>query len=149
MALCNDKTRKIIENDISKCVYLIQKYDWLHNTLLHDFFVESHWNRLPSGWRSSLSKLTPVDLAKFLNYWDSDICDSPAFGNILLPLELLALKCCVKQFSLNRNPVQNVHKALKCIDPQPIAGRRQLKPGIIMGTLLQFGFLLKAMKYGF
>ena len=115
MAICNEKSRKVVQDQITKCVLIINKYNWLHNTLLHDFFIEDHWNKLPSGWRSSLIKLSPAELANFLNYWDVDCFKSSNSKNILLPLELIALKCCVKQLSLNRNPVQNIYEAIKDI----------------------------------
>ena len=111
MAVCNSKTKSCIENQLFKCLEIIRKYEWLHSTLLHDFFVEKHWESIPKGWRSSLHSLSPIDLSNFLNYWEqNDKSDHP--NGTILPLELLALKFCVSQYSIERQPVKNVNEAL-------------------------------------
>ena len=116
MAFCNENTRNAVEQQLVKCLEIIQKYEWLHNTLLHDYFIENHWKSLPPGWQSSLCKLSPTDLANFLNYWD-DGNGKRVSTSVILPLELLALKCCVTQFCINRKPVPNVYEAVKFICP--------------------------------
>ena len=114
MALCNASTKRQVEYQLHVCLEIIQRYEWLHNTLLHDFFVEKHWQSLPKGWRSSLQNLSPTDLSNFLNYWknskDINICQD------ILPLELLALKSCIAQYSLNREPVNNAYEALNIVE---------------------------------
>ena len=117
MAICNEKTRKDIQNRLSKCLFILQKYNWLHNSLLHDFFVERHWEKLPLGWRSSLNKLSHLELAKLLSYWENNDCSTTV---AVLPLELLALRSCVGQFSLNRTPVQNVQEVFKYFDSRSV-----------------------------
>ena len=117
MAICNEKTRKDIQNRLCKCLFILKKYNWLHNSLLHDFFVERHWEKLPLGWRSSLNKLSHLELAKLLSYWENNDCSTTV---TVLPLELLALRSCVGQFSLNRAPVQNVQEVFKYFDSQSV-----------------------------
>ena len=111
MAVCNSKTKSCIENQLSKCLEIIRKYEWLHSTLLHDFFVEKHWESIPHGWRSSLHSLSPIDLSNFLNYWEQNDKTDIQNGTIL-PLELLALKFCVSHYAIDRQPVKNVDEAL-------------------------------------
>ena len=113
MALCNANTKTRLENQLLICLEIIQKYEWLHNTLLHDFFVEKHWQSIPKGWRTSLDNLSPTDLSNLLNYWENS--DSNKLGRDILPLELLALKACVAQYSLNRQPVKSVYEALNIV----------------------------------
>ena len=111
MAVCNSKTKSCIENQLNKCLEIIRKYEWLHSTLLHDFFVEKHWESIPKSWRSSLHSLSPIDLSNFLNYWGQNDKTDVETGTVL-PLELLALKYCVSQYSIERQPVKNVNEAL-------------------------------------
>ena len=115
MAVCNSTTKSCLENQLFSCLQIIRKYEWLHSTLLHDFFVEKHWESIPIGWRSSLKFFSPTDLSNFLNYWDNNERTDLRKG-IVLPLELLALKFCVSEFSIKRTPVKNANDALKFID---------------------------------
>ena len=116
MALCNENTRNAIEQQLEKCMKIVNKYEWLHKTLLHDYFIENHWKSLPTSWQSSLCKLSPTDLANFLNYWEDRDCKRVP-SHVILPLELLALKCCVTQYCITRKPISNVYEALKFIFP--------------------------------
>ena len=118
MAFCNENTKHAIKEQLVKCLEIVHKYEWLHNTLLHDYFVENHWKSLPPGWQSSLHKLSPVDLANFLNYWDNSNSKRVPTTPII-PLELLALKSCVTQYSINRRPVRNVSEAVALIGQFP------------------------------
>ena len=115
MAVCNKETKSCIEQQLFRCLKLITKYEWLHSTLLHDFFVENHWQSIPEGWRQALHDLTPTGLSNFLNYWDRNN-DNHLQNGVILPLELLALKSCVSQFSVSRKPVQNVYEALNLLN---------------------------------
>ena len=127
MAFCNKNTKNAIEQQLATCLKIVQKYEWLHNTLLHDFFIENHWKSLPHGWQSSLCELSPTELAKFLNYWDGSNCKR--VSSVILPLELLALKCCVTQYCIDRKPVTNVYEAVKFI--RPMHERGYMAPGTV------------------
>ena len=117
MELCNGKTRKAIELQLSNCLNVIHKYEWLHSSLLHDFFVNNHWDSLPKGWSDQINKLSPNGLAKFLSYWDTNNSENSSYDGVILPLELLALRSCITQYALSRKPAEGVQEALELLRP--------------------------------
>ena len=78
-----------------------------------------------------MDNLSPTDFSSFLNYWENS--DSNKLGREILPLELLALKACVAQYSLNRQPVKSVYEALNIVD-SPYDGVATYESGNIMAN---------------
>ena len=114
------------------CLKLLSCYEWLHDALVHDFYVERHWERMPKSWRKYFSTegrsppklwLLALDfrgqkhnlvsfseghvdrdgLANFLDYTTPLGPSAP--GSKVAPLELLALRACVTNLSITRKPV--------------------------------------------
>jgi hypothetical protein len=51
------------------CHKLIEKYDWLADSFVIDFFTLNIWEtKVPSSWRNALETAKPSDLANLLDY---------------------------------------------------------------------------------
>ena len=64
---CSDETAHSIRGQIRNCLTLLSKYQWLHDSLVHDFFVDNHWSNLPLSWQIVLAEMSQEELANFLS----------------------------------------------------------------------------------
>lgn len=65
--------------------------------LLQDFYVDEHWNRLPSMWKSTLEKIEPEILADLFKLKSDTSSDQ-----IVWPLSLLCLRALIQKLSISR-----------------------------------------------
>ena len=86
------------------CATLIQRYKWLIDSYVLDFFVEDHWSKIPNNLKTFLDQATPEDLA-YLIELDVDQNHENTNSKVVWPLEMLALKSAIKTFSLKRTPI--------------------------------------------
>ena len=87
------------------CVSVIEKYKWLIDSYVLDFFVEDHWSKIPENWKQFLNTATPEDLAFLIDLNNED--SEPTFNKVW-PLEILALKATIKRYALNRTPISRL-----------------------------------------
>ena len=43
---------------------VLEVYDWVINSFVLDFFLDSHWPHLPSPWRATLTQASPQSIAR-------------------------------------------------------------------------------------
>jgi len=79
---------------------IIEKYKWLIDLYVLDFFVDDHWSLISEKWKDLIDFLSPEDLA-FLIDLESE--EYVALDKVW-PLEILALKASIKTYSLKRTP---------------------------------------------
>jgi len=103
----NCKEESAVKKRISDCLTVLSKYTWLHDSLVHDFFVDNHWSRMPASWQTVMAQLSQGQLSNFIRF---DSCFTT--GSPVLPLELLALRSTVSRLSLTRHPVPGVQDVL-------------------------------------
>ncbi len=102
MISCDKKTLPALQSRVNQCLQVLKKYDTLTDAFMLDFFVDSHWTKLPPSWRRALSTSSPEDMSKLLDLGEP----GPGVGGkVLWPLEILALRACVKTLTLPRKPV--------------------------------------------
>jgi hypothetical protein len=64
---------KIIEEKIKRCAAFVEKYEWLSESFVVDFFTQNIWDtKIPASWSSALANVKPSDLEQLLDY-ESDI----------------------------------------------------------------------------
>ena len=89
-----------VQSHLEASLKIIEKYKWLIDLYVLDFFVDDHWSLISEKWRDLIDNLTPEDLA-FLIDLESEV--SVTFDKVW-PLEILALKASIKAYSLKRTP---------------------------------------------
>lgn len=93
---------KDLQKTTKLCINIVEQYKWLIDSYVLDFFVDEHWSKLPSSWKSFLDRATPDDLAFLIDLQNDEIAHSITH---VWPLEILALKASIKTYSLKRNPI--------------------------------------------
>lgn len=83
--------------DLKTCLEMslkvIRMYDWLLDLYVLDFFVDDHWNKLPSTWRLTFEHMDPQLLGDILSKKPS---------NTMLPLSFLALIRSIEALTIPR-----------------------------------------------
>ncbi|XP_022822470.1 protein RRNAD1 [Spodoptera litura] len=83
--------------DLKTCLKMslkvIRMYDWLLDLYVLDFFVDDHWNKLPSTWRLTFEHMDPQLLGDILSKKPS---------NTMLPLSFLALIRSIEALTIPR-----------------------------------------------
>jgi len=102
MIVCDMNNVDAVKKQLSSCLQLLEHYEWLINSFVLDFFIDSHWKHLPSSYKDVLTNITPSDLADWLDHEAEPKYKEP------WPLSLLALKQAIKHLSLVRSPVQDL-----------------------------------------
>ena len=92
-----------VQSWLKASVAIIEKYKWLIDIYVLDFFVDNHWSLLSDNWKDLIDVLTPEHLA-FLIDLENDQSDATLALTKVWPLELLALKASIKTYSLKRKP---------------------------------------------
>ena len=90
-----------VQSWLKSSVAIIEKYKWLIDIYVLDFFVDNHWALLSDNWKDLIDVLTPEHLA-FLIDLEEDA--KSVTLTTVWPLELLALKASIKTYSLKRRP---------------------------------------------
>lgn len=90
-----------IKHWIQCCLKVVDKYKWLLDLYVLDFFVDGHWEQIRDTWKSFLKDIKPEDLAFLIDVQDEE---KDYKIDKVWPLELLALKASVKAYSLPRQP---------------------------------------------
>ena len=90
-----------VQSWLKASVAIIEKYKWLIDIYVLDFFVDNHWSLLSDNWKDLIDVLTPEHLA-FLIDLEEDA--KSVTLTTVWPLELLALKASIKTYSLKRKP---------------------------------------------
>jgi len=111
MIICNAENVNKVKKQLHNCLILLEHYEWLINSFVLDFFIESHWSHLPHSWKHVLSNISPTDLADWLDYKKSPKYHEP------WPLSLLALKETLKHLALDRDPVSDLSQIEKFLKP--------------------------------
>ena len=97
-----------VQSWLKSSVAIIEKYKWLIDIYVLDFFVDNHWSLISDNWKDLIDVLTPEHLA-FLIDLENDPNEDAKSENVVTltkvwPLELLALKASIKTYSLKRRP---------------------------------------------
>ena len=97
-----------VQSWLKASVAIIEKYKWLIDIYVLDFFVDNHWSLISDNWKDLIDVLTPEHLA-FLIDLETDPNEDAKSENVVTltkvwPLELLALKASIKTYSLKRRP---------------------------------------------
>ncbi|XP_077293391.1 methyltransferase-like protein 25B [Arctopsyche grandis] len=92
------RKRDELQTRITSSLLIVDKYGWLLNTRVVDFFVDDHWNKLPNSWRETLKNVDLPEIGDFL------LGGQP---KRVFPLSILALLVNVKNLSLSRIPTDN------------------------------------------
>ena len=99
---CSNETAHSIRGQIRNCLTLLSKYQWLHDSLVHDFFVDNHWSSLPPSWRIVLAEMSQEQLANFLSGQSNSGRNKKKPG-YLLPTALYCKRSALKtDFLMNR-----------------------------------------------
>ena len=85
---------------VSQCLKLLEKFAWLLDCYVLDFFVDDHWSKIPRSWQVTLREMSPADMASWLRKGGEDGFRPP---KSVMPLELLALRAAVQRLSLDRD----------------------------------------------
>ena len=91
---------KSVQSCLKASLAIIEKYKWLIDLYVLDFFVDDHWSLISEKWKDLIDFLSPEDLA-FLIDLESE--EYVALDKVW-PLEILALKASIKTYSLKRTP---------------------------------------------
>jgi len=102
MIVCDDAHVDQVRKQLGDCVRLLDHYEWLINSFVLDFFLDSHWSHLPASWQPTLTSIPPAQLAAWLDPQATPAYTSP------WPLSLLALKQAIGACSLPRKPVKDL-----------------------------------------
>lgn len=78
---------------------VLEKYAWLLDSYVLDYFTDCHWTKLPTSWRLTLDNIEPQELGIFLT--QNKISESQR----VWPLSLLALHTTVVCLSLPRDQI--------------------------------------------
>ena len=98
-------TVESVRRQVRDGLHLLQHYEWLINSFVLDYFHESHWSRLPPSWQSLLARVSPLELAAWL---EPGTQTSSQQGSGPWPLSLLALKQTLHHLALDRRPVPDL-----------------------------------------
>jgi hypothetical protein len=104
MIVCDDAHVEEVRKQLGECVRLLDHYEWLINSFVLDFFLDSHWSHLPASWQPTLTSIPPAQLAAWLDPQATPAYTSP------WPLSLLALKQAIRACSLPRKPVKDLQQ---------------------------------------
>ncbi|VDM41568.1 unnamed protein product [Toxocara canis] len=99
---CRKKISSDIIIDIRRS--LLQRFGWLADLYMIDFFVDNHWDRLPSSWKAVLENLEPSDWYDVL----SDIRQQSNTLKHVLPLSFICLRILIEAVSLRRRAVNGL-----------------------------------------
>lgn len=106
-------TEESLVQQIQDCHALIQRYPWIVDTFVLDFFVDDIWEKsVPESWRSSFESATPEDLANLIDF-DVEFLAYP------WPPDIITLRSSIKQLSLSRKPISkaDLNNLLKLSNP--------------------------------
>jgi len=101
--IVDDDTVGPIRQRLHDCVKLLDAYQWIINSFVLDYFIDSHWPHLPPSWRLALTNTSPESLSSLLD----DKCPAKQ-EKIVWPLSLLAFKQAIHKLALNREQVDNL-----------------------------------------
>ena len=88
---------------IEQCLKLVQKYDWIVDAFVIEFFSQNIWeSQVPATWRSSFESCRPSDLANLLDYEKKTLTR-------VWPLEILALRAAVRHLAVPRKPITKAY----------------------------------------
>jgi len=104
MIVCDDAHVYQVQKQLGDCIRLLDHYEWLINSFVLDFFLDSHWSHLPASWQPTLTSIPPAQLAAWLDPEATPAYTSP------WPLSLLALKQAIGACSLPRKPVKDLQQ---------------------------------------
>ena len=98
---------KDLQKTAKICATLIQRYRWLIDSYVLDFFVDDHWSKIPNNLKIFLDQATPEDLSNLieLEVDNKKYPEKNINSKVVWPLEILALKAAIKTFSLKRTPI--------------------------------------------
>ena len=68
MIVCDEAHVDEVRMQLGDCVRLLDHYEWLINSFVLDFFLDSHWNHLPASWQPTLTSIPPSELAAWLDH---------------------------------------------------------------------------------
>ena len=98
-----DDKKHALQSCLKACLAIIEKYKWLIDLYVLDFFVDNHWSILSQKWKDIIDDLRPEDLA-FMIDLENDAETETVVLDKVWPLEILALKASIKAYSLKRTP---------------------------------------------
>nr|CAD7397776.1 unnamed protein product [Timema poppensis] len=56
-----------INSYVVNSLRILKSYEWLLNSYILDYYVEDHWNLLPSNWRNDLNNIEPEELGSLIH----------------------------------------------------------------------------------
>jgi len=126
MIVCDEAHVEQVRKQLGDCVRLLDHYEWLINSFVLDFFLDSHWNHLPASWQPTLTSIPPTQLAAWLDPQATPAYTSP------WPLSLLALKQAIAACSLPRKPVKDLQQLKKFLSHGK-GGSKDITKGFVSG----------------
>jgi len=126
MIVCDEAHVEQVRKQLGDCVRLLDHYEWLINSFVLDFFLDSHWNHLPASWQPTLTSIPPTQLAAWLDPQATPAYTSP------WPLSLLALKQAITACSLPRKPVKDLQQLKKFLSHGK-GGSKDITKGFVSG----------------
>eukprot|EP00095_Tigriopus_kingsejongensis_P000323 snap_masked-scaffold292_size219010-processed-gene-1.16 protein:Tk00323 transcript:snap_masked-scaffold292_size219010-processed-gene-1.16-mRNA-1 annotation:"nhl repeat-containing protein 2" len=109
MAFCTETNIRDVKRHSELCLELINTYRWFIDAYVLDFFIESHWDRIPVSWQLWLRSIGPRELAQWLDLHSTLTLPGPP------PLSILALRASLSALSLRRAPLETpelIHRFL-------------------------------------
>lgn len=103
---------QVANNNYNTCsrlrqsLFIIKQYEYLLNSYVLDFYIDDHWNKLPTSWRDCFENLEPAELGSILCHKSH---------TTVLPLSFLALLINVERLSIQRHKSE-FHKDKKLTD---------------------------------
>jgi len=104
-----DETIGAIRRRLRDCLQVLELYDWVINSFVLDFFLDSHWPHLPSPWRATMTQASPQSIASLLE-------PTAPKQETVWPLSLLAFKATIQALSLERKQVADFQFAKTFIE---------------------------------
>lgn len=116
---CTSKeTLRKVQRLARDCTQFLHLYQWVIDAYVSDFFTHNHWEHLSASWRDALLQMEPPELAFLLqrNFVNQ---------SKVLPLSLLAYRCCCHTYSLPRDRWNLNHSGFKEIFQKNLAGQNE------------------------
>lgn len=93
-----------VRETIRQTFYVIDKYGWLLDAYIVDFYEDNLWSKLPRSWINFFDNTSPRELGSWILNENS--------SNRVWPLSLLALRRVIGLLQINRDPRSDI--SLKC-----------------------------------
>ncbi|CAB0044499.1 unnamed protein product [Trichogramma brassicae] len=124
---CSDCSK--IRRNIADIFSALKIYGWMLDSYIVDFYLEDHWSKLPSSWKTLLDQIQPDELGKWIlrqtngRYIElfpirkarvSQIRYQLIFSHQVYPLSLIALRSFIEKVEICRDQ-ERKDASFKCV----------------------------------